>query len=102
MWPTVEMAPMVPPNGVMTQDQLNGNICGQFALPLPFITHHKMNNQLVNIMSTMEKDQIRLTITTPTFPASLKGHLYVNGSLPRNPQLRPQTKVRQCLQGTNL
>ncbi|XP_053398650.1 OTU domain-containing protein 4-like isoform X2 [Mercenaria mercenaria] len=29
MWPTVEMAPMVPPNGVVTQDQVNGNICGQ-------------------------------------------------------------------------
>lgn len=43
MWPTVEMAPMVPPNGVMTQDQLNGNICGQFALPPPI--HYSSQNE---------------------------------------------------------
>lgn len=44
MWPTVEMAPMVPPNGMMTQDQLNGNISGQLALPPP--TQYSSQNEV--------------------------------------------------------
>ncbi|XP_060569274.1 uncharacterized protein LOC132727724 isoform X2 [Ruditapes philippinarum] len=47
MWPTVEMSQMMPPNGMVTQDQLNGNMCGQFALPPP-IQYSSQNEHPTN------------------------------------------------------
>jgi hypothetical protein len=66
----MEMVPMLHPTGMTTKDQLNGNLCSQFALPPPtsYSTQNTNNEQTVqngNISNQMYHYYPCLSMTKP-------------------------------------